>query len=163
MANCPKCNAALEDGAKFCTACGEKVEAADSAAKTEAPQNDTVAAAADSLKKLNNTPDSTDQFDAADINDNKILAALSYLSWLVLIPLLVSKSRFVKFHANQGLILFIASFIVGVVAVIPILGWLVSFVGGIVTFVLAIIGIVNVVNGKAKQLPIIGKFTLIKY
>ena len=28
MANCPKCNAELADGAKFCTACGEKVEAA---------------------------------------------------------------------------------------------------------------------------------------
>ena len=28
--------------------------------------------------------------------------------------------------------------------------------------VLSIIGIVNAVNGKAKQLPVIGKFTLIK-
>ena len=51
---------------------------------------------------------------------------------------------------------------IGVVAIIPILGWIVSIVGGIITFILMILGIINAGSGKAKQLPIIGKYTLIK-
>ena len=163
MIKCPKCNAELEDGAKFCTTCGEKLEAAaqpqqaiPEAPKTEAPKAETAAAAASStLQDLNNTPDITDQFDAADINDNKVMAILCYLGWLILIPLIASKSRYVKFHANQGLILFIAGFL----SIIPLVGWVIS----IVAFILAILGIINAINGRAKQLPIIGKFSLIKY
>lgn len=169
MAKCPKCNAELADDAKFCTACGEKLEAAaqpqqpiPEAPKTEAeaPKAETAAASAaaatsNTLQDLNNTPDITDQFDAADINDNKVMAILCYLGWLILIPLIASKSRYVKFHANQGLILFIAGFL----SIIPLVGWVIS----IVAFILAILGIINAVNGRAKQLPIIGKFSLIKY
>lgn len=169
MAKCPKCNAELADDAKFCTACGEKLEAAaqpqqpiPEAPKTEAeaPKAETAAASAaaatsNTLQDINNTPDITDQFDAADINDNKVMAILCYLGWLILIPLIASKSRFVKFHANQGLILFIAGFL----SIIPLVGWVIS----IVAFILAILGIINAVNGRAKQLPIIGKFSLIKY
>ena len=169
MAKCPKCNAELADDAKFCTACGEKLEAAaqpqqpiPEAPKTEAeaPKAETAAASAaaatsSTLQDLNNTPDITDQFDAADINDNKVMAILCYLGWLILIPLIASKSRFVKFHANQGLILFIAGFL----SIIPLVGWVIS----IVAFILAILGIINAINGRAKQLPIIGKFSLIKY
>ena len=159
MANCPKCNAELAEGAKFCTACGEKIEAAQAAPeapKTEAPKaaDNTIDVGA-KLKEMNNTPDITDQFDPADINDNKIMAVLAYLGWLVLIPLIASKSRFAKFHANQGLVLFIAGFL----AIIPLVGWIIS----ILAFIFAILGIINAVNGKAKQLPIIGKFQLIKY
>lgn len=169
MAKCPKCNAELADDAKFCTACGEKLEAAaqpqqpiPEAPKTEAeaPKAETAAASAaaatsNTLQDLNNTPDITDQFDAADINDNKVMAILCYLGWLILIPLIASKSRYVKFHANQGLILFIAGFL----SIIPLVGWVIS----IVAFILAILGIINAINGRAKQLPIIGKFSLIKY
>ena len=158
MANCPKCGADLTEGAKFCTACGEKIEAATAAPeapKTEAPKAEASTAATDTLKKLNDTPDITDQFDAADINDNKVMAIFCYIGWLVLIPLIASKSKFVKFHTNQGLILFLAGFL----GVIPLVGWIIS----IAAFVLAIVGIVNVANGRAKQLPIIGKFSLIKY
>jgi len=169
MAKCPKCNAELADDAKFCTACGEKLEAAaqpqqpiPEAPKTEAeaPKAETAAASAaaatsNTLQDINNTPDITDQFDAADINDNKVMAILCYLGWLILIPLIASKSRYVKFHANQGLILFIAGFL----SIIPLVGWVIS----IVAFILAILGIINAINGRAKQLPIIGKFSLIKY
>ena len=169
MAKCPKCNAELADDAKFCTACGEKLEAAaqpqqpiPEAPKTEAeaPKAETAAASAaaaasSTLQDLNSTPDITDQFDAADINDNKVMAILCYLGWLILIPLIASKSRYVKFHANQGLILIIAGFL----SIIPLVGWVIS----IVAFILAILGIINAINGRAKQLPIIGKFSLIKY
>jgi len=94
-----------------------------------------------------------------DIEQNKVISALSYLGILVLIPLLVKKeSPYTQFHAKQGLVLLIAWIAIWVVAIIPILGWIVSIVGTVFLFVLVIMGIVNSLSGQTKELPLIGKF-----
>lgn len=101
--------------------------------------------------------------DEKDIEENKVLAVLSYLGILFLVPLLAApKSKFAKFHANQGCVLFIAEVALTMVWIIPILGWIVGFVGGIGTLVLAIMGIINALNGKAVKLPLIGDISVIK-
>lgn len=107
--------------------------------------------------------DITMNYEQQDIDSTKGLAWLSYLGILFLIPMLVNKdSAYTKFHVNQGLILFITNIIIGAVSMIPILGWIVGGIAGIATFVFAIMGLVNAVSGKAKKLPIIGKFEIIK-
>ena len=45
---------------------------------------------------------------------------------------------------------------------IPILGWIIAPIASILITVLSVIGIINALNGKAKELPIIGKFKIIK-
>lgn len=98
------------------------------------------------------TPPSTGE------NKNAI-AVLCYLGILVIIPLLMAKDdQFVKYHVKQGLVLLIAFILINVVAIVPILGWLVAMVGWVVGIVLMVIGIVNVLGGKKKPLPIIGQF-----
>lgn len=90
---------------------------------------------------------------------DNLIAILSYLGILFLIPLLVSKdNRFVQFHAKQGLVLFIVEIIIALIAWIPIIGWIGAPILWIICLVLSIIGIVNVVTGKQNPLPIIGKF-----
>ncbi|MDD3679302.1 MAG: DUF4870 domain-containing protein [Candidatus Shapirobacteria bacterium] len=92
-------------------------------------------------------------------SDNKMIAVLSYIGILVLIPLLAAKDdEFAQFHAKQGLVLFLAALAVGLVGMIPVLGWLVAFFGGIGCLVLSVMGIINVVNGERKQLPLVGQF-----
>ena len=92
-------------------------------------------------------------------NDKNIIAVLSYLGILVIIPLLVAKDdEFVKYHIKQGLVLLIAFIAISFVAWIPILGWIFGFFAWIICFVLVIMGIINVLGGKKKQLPIIGKY-----
>lgn len=60
---------------------------------------------------MNKTADLTDQFDKADVEQNKVMAILAYFGILVLIPILAAKdSKFARFHANQGLLLCIAMF-----------------------------------------------------
>jgi len=90
-----------------------------------------------------------------DVDENKAIAAISYLWILFLIPILVKKdSPFAMYHAKQGLIFFIFSTIVSFIVWVPVIGWIL----GIVTFVLFIIGLVNALSGKTQPLPIIGKF-----
>jgi len=94
-----------------------------------------------------------------DVQDNKVLAIIGYLGILCLIPLLLKKdSQFAQFHGKQGTILLIGWVVMNVVMVVPILGWLVGFVGNIVCLVLMIVGMVNASQGQMKELPWIGQY-----
>lgn len=140
MAFCQKCGAQVPDGATTCPSCG-------------APVGNDVAA---KLQQINNTADTTAEYDPADIEANKVMGILAYIWILFLVPLLAApNSKFARFHANQGLILFIASIICGI---IPVVGWILS----IVLLVFAVLGIINAAQGKAKELPLIGKIKILK-
>jgi uncharacterized membrane protein len=93
-------------------------------------------------------------------SDNKAIALLSYIGLLVLIPLLVEKEdEFVQFHAKQGLVLLITGIAISVINIIPILGQIIFLFGGLGCLFLALTGIINVLNGQKKQLPLIGQFS----
>lgn len=122
------------------------------------------------FEEFNNTKDTTDQFDSSDIEQNRVMAILAYISWLVLIPLIVAKdSKFARFHCNQGLVLAIAEIIavvvLGLLGGLPLIGWIFRVLEsllGLVCFIFAVLGIVNAAGGKAKELPIVGSFKLLK-
>ena len=100
--------------------------------------------------------------DPSDIEQNKTMAGLAY--FIFFLPLLTCPdSQYGKFHANQGLLLlilgFAGSFILGI---IPIIGWILLPFFGIGVFVLVIMGLINGLGGKVKELPLIGKYRLIK-
>lgn len=101
-------------------------------------------------------------FDNEDIEKNKTMAGLSYL--LFFLPLIVCPdSKYAKFHANQGLILLIIAIVGNIIlGIIPIIGWMLIPVFGLVILALGIMGLINGFGGKAKQLPIIGKYTILK-
>ena len=104
------------------------------------------------INELMESEDLTKNYEIQDINANKPMGILAYLGLLVLVPIFTAReSKFAMFHAEQGLILcvgFVFSILMGLV--------------GLVIFGLMILGIVNSVNGLAKQLPIVGKFTIFK-
>lgn len=156
MAICSKCGSLIDDGQKFCPTCGAPIEAAENNA------GDKISEFADNLgdklNDLNNTVDTTAEFDPADIEANKAMGILAYFGILVLIPIFAAKeSKYAKFHANQGLVLMLAEIILTVLSGIPILGLIFGLLS-LVCVVLAILGIVNACKGLAKELPIIGKF-----
>lgn len=203
MAFCGKCGQKVEEGVKFCPACGTPLQINAAQPVNETVQQPTtqpapqtvqaegqeatakVTAAADTLSNklgnLNNTTDSTAGFDKTDIEQNKVMALLSYFGILVFIPIFAAKdSKFARYHANQGLTLFIALFgwwIVdyiltlllrsllwrglGLWEIYSLCGTVLNLVYIIFT-VLAVIGIINVLNGKAKELPVIGKYKILK-
>lgn len=100
---------------------------------------------------------------AAGADNDQLMGILSYLGILVIIPIAVAKdSEFAMYHANQGLILFIAEVILFGIGMIPILGWIISFFGWIAAVVFAIIGIMNAAGKKKKPLPIIGGYQILK-
>lgn len=111
--------------------------------------------------------------DPQDAASNKVMAVLSYWGILILAPYFMAKqSPFVKFHLNQGIILFVVGFALSLVAgvvggilvsMIGSLGSLVSTASSLVWFIFMVIGSMNAWGGKAKPLPLIGGlFTALK-
>jgi uncharacterized membrane protein len=166
MAYCTKCGTETPGGAQFCNACGTAITAPTMARATSPGTIQT---------------DMQSELPKNNAEENKGMAALSYI--IFFIPLLTGdykKSSFVKFHANQGTLLFLATFALGVSTNIILAVFRAMFfnfnawgIMGLLTTVfnalwllptvLVIIGIINASNGKEKHLPIIGnKFTIIK-
>lgn len=190
MAFCSKCGTQVTDGVKFCPSCGNNV------AGTSDTQQQTGYTQANNQANFNqgnygqpgfgtqgpafmNTTDTTAQYNPADIANNKVLAVLSYLGLLWLIPFFAGKqSPFTKYHVKQAFLVICAQVGWG------ILGSILSVVfrkrvnygivslsygtPGYITFIVwiihlciwafAILGIINALQGKAKELPFIGKF-----
>jgi uncharacterized membrane protein len=123
----------------------------------------------DKLGSITNTADRTAQFDPQDVQKNKAMGVLAYLSWLIIIPLLAAKdSKFARFHCNQGLVLAIAEtlcwIVVKIFGGIPVIGWVLRVAVGLLDLaflVLAVMGIVNAASGKARELPLLGSFRLL--
>lgn len=147
MASCRNCGAAMQDGARFCPACGSDnaAGAAQPADRAQTGSNDT------------------------------LMGVLAYLSLLVLIPICTQgNSSFVRYHANQGLVLLIFEVAYGIV--VTILGTIfftiswqlaltmstVFYIVSLAFLVLSVIGIVNVVGGREKPLPVIGSISILK-
>ncbi|BAL80660.1 hypothetical protein [Caldisericum exile] len=93
-------------------------------------------------------------FDPKDIEENKVLASLSYISILFIIPLLVKRdSKFCVEHAKQGLVLFLIEVALGIINWIPIIGWIIGSLGGIVLFVVSLLGFIYAIQGKFWKIP----------
>ncbi len=133
------------------------------------------------------TDDKTGEFYQTDISSNKVYALFSYLTILVLVPIIAApNSKFARFHANQGLVLLIGEAIYGIFRTIlmavlkavlgvnvyyymnPIVSAIyniISVVTGLlflVFVIFAILGIIDAAQGKAKDLPLISKLKILK-
>lgn len=149
MAFCTKCGYNIPESENFCPNCGTP-----NAAKGVNPAAPPVYV---------DTKDHTADFGQEEITRGKFLAALCYLSVIFAVLGLVAEpgSKFIRFHLNQAILVNILGVASSIVCIIPIIGWIAGIAGGIATIVFIIIGIVNAVKGKAKELPIIGKYTLV--
>ena len=94
-------------------------------------------------------------FDKKDVEENKVIAALSYIGILFLIPLLAKReSKFAQEHAKQGLILFIVWIIGSFIFWFPFIGWLL----GLALLILDIIAFIKCLSGEFWEVPVLGAF-----
>ena len=109
-----------------------------------------------------------------DAGDNRMIAVLAYLGVLAVALFWVEKkSEFVRYHMGQGLTLLVLEIVYGIVyqfltVVVLLVSWRLYFIVRILGYmavvfpVLALIGIMNVVNGQERELPVIGKIRVVR-
>lgn len=92
-------------------------------------------------------------FDPKDIEDNKFVAALSYIYVFFLVPLLMKReSPFAQFHARQGLVFALAFTVGGLLFWIPFFGQLLF----IIVLVANVYALIQAMQGKVWRPPFVG-------
>ncbi len=87
---------------------------------------------------------------------------VAYLTWVGLLIALVAGDRYEsRFHLNQSLVIWLAGTVLGMVAWVPLLGWLIGAVGSLFCVICWFIGIVNAIQGVEKEVPLLGQIHLL--
>lgn len=150
---CAHCGAALGEAA-VCPACGAVAEPAAGQALPLVDQ---------ALNHWYSTADTSADFARDDVRRSRWISALCYLPPLFLIPLLARReSAFARFHVNQGILLLIFQLVALLLRLIPYIGKFVCAVLLVIAFCMSIYGIVNAVRGRAKELPFVGRYRVLK-
>ena len=124
---------------------------------------------------LYDNKNSASDFDESDYREYKNVSIIAYIFFGFIITLSVARhSRYATFHANQACVLFIFEIIalvaLGVVialvslvapGLMMVFGPIFSAIYWIFTLVMMFTGISNAKNGREKELPVIGKITII--
>ena len=93
----------------------------------------------------------------SDIKENKVIAALSYVSILCFVSLYLKKnSPFAQFHGRQGFTLFALGVALWIFSWFPIIGWMVWMLGSLVVVVFSIMGFAKALQGQLWELPFLG-------
>ena len=132
---CKKCGTTLTENNRFCPVCGEPAPA--SSAQEPTPEQQPYAQPyVPTVDLSNHTADFTDE----DRERTHILAALCYFNLIFAIIGLLAEpsSKFLRYHINQAFIITVFAYVCVLVAIIPILGWIISGIGGIAIAVFSI-------------------------
>lgn len=95
------------------------------------------------------------------VEEGKTTAIIAYITIIGLIIAFImnndKKNSFAAYHIRQCVGLALTGLALSVINVIPLLGWIISFFGGIFMFILWIIGLIAAINGQEKPVPLLGE------
>lgn len=91
----------------------------------------------------------------------KQIAIISYITVIGLVIAFImnndKKLNFASYHIRQSLGLCVTGLALGVIGIIPILGWLINIIGIFVLLYMWVRALMNAVNEKEKPAPFLGK------
>ena len=108
--------------------------------------------------------------------DRKMTGVVAYLTWIgLLIAYIAGDREGAKFHLNQALVIWLAglalgavTWIVSVLTVIPVFGWvagalaaLISLPCGIFLFICWLMGLIYAIQEQEREVPLLGKIHLL--
>lgn len=169
---CPNCGCELKEITKFCTNCGTKLL-----------NDDKIPSKIEIFRTENHKVDEVSNQSItqnSDENEGKGVSILLYILPVIgiiwyFVDQNMRKNKFATYHAKQSITLivsiFIFCFVYGIIyfilsfllAFIPILGWILIILLALPFFmplIWIIIGLINVLKGEEKPLPIIGHFAV---
>ncbi len=99
------------------------------------------------------------------VESRTLMSVLAYIGILVLIPYFsgdAKKDEFVKFHTQQGMVLFVIEIALLVLSILVSMAVpMLSIFGTLIGFgllILSVLGVVNAAKGEKKELPVVGAY-----
>ena len=178
MPFCTNCGNKYNQGTKSCPSCGAPTGEAASASepKQQSYQQPNYQQNYQANQQQSYQQPAYQAPAGSDVQENKVMGILAYLSFLVLIPLFAAKeSPFARFHTNQGLVLAIGE--IGTIIACSILSaifialyaWVLAVIIDVIMWLLlvgftvfAVLGLVSDCRGPMKPLPIFGNIKILK-
>jgi len=94
-------------------------------------------------------------------NKNNTLAIVAYLTVIGFLIALIQnqnqKNALTRYHLVQSLGLILTAIALSIIAIIPILGWIIYFLGIFILLYMWIVSLINAIKGKELPAPILGK------
>ncbi len=94
-------------------------------------------------------------------NQGKNIAIIAYITIIGLIIAFMmnsdKKDKYASYHIKQSLGIAASALALTVIGIIPILGWIISFLGFFFILFLWVMGLINAINGKEKPVPLVGE------
>ncbi|MEX0996810.1 MAG: hypothetical protein WDZ45_07165 [Flavobacteriaceae bacterium] len=104
--------------------------------------------------------ESTQDTQTTTSNEGKNIAIIAYITIVGLIIAFVmnndKRNPFAAFHIRQSLGLGITGLAIGIISMIPYLGWIIYILGVIVLGYMWIMGLMNAINEKEQTVPLLG-------
>ncbi len=92
-----------------------------------------------------------------DAKTKAIISHLFGIGWLIaLIINMNNKEEYASYYIRQNLGLIIIAFALGILGNIPILGWIIGGLGGIMLFVFWLLSLISSIQGEMKPIPWLG-------
>lgn len=100
--------------------------------------------------------------EAVAVNEEaKKIAIIGYITIIGMVIAFVmnneKKLGFANYHIRQSIGLCVTGLALGVIGIIPILGWVINIVGIFVLLYMWVMALMNAINEKEKPAPILGK------
>jgi uncharacterized membrane protein len=93
-------------------------------------------------------------------DDGKTIAIIAYITLIGFVVALImnndKKLPLASFHIRQSLGLMLTGFAIGMIGIIPFIGWLINIVAIFFLLYMWIMGLINAINGREKSLPFLG-------
>ena len=158
MIYCSNCGSSVHENTRNCSFCGQMLSGAKNRTYSNANRSERTATFGGTRAYSGGGYDYNTVSD--DIAQNRNMAALCY--FIFFIPMLTRpRSDFVRYHVNQGAVLTIFSFLVNILAHLPLIGWIIGGAGGLFTLFCILQGVQNAISGQTRPLPVIGIFRVI--
>lgn len=159
---CAKCGSKLPDNVKFCPGCGEPVNTKANPwtqKNAEGGSSDyTAGTSAASMNYSQNPSNGTGGYLEDNKDTSQVMAIVAYITlvgWIIAMAVTGNKrNRFVNFHLNQALVIWLFSFL----GLVPVIGIFWS----IFMLILGVLGLVSACEGSMKEVPLLGKIHILK-
>lgn len=93
-----------------------------------------------------------------DAKTKAIISHITFVGWVIALVINSGKKdEYASFYIRQNLGIMLAGIALGIIWVIPILGWLIGTVGYILLFVFWLMSLIWSINDEMKPVPVVGK------
>lgn len=94
-------------------------------------------------------------------SEGKKIATIAYITFIGLIIAFVmnndKEDSFATYHIKQSLGLALTGLALGIIGMIPLLGWVINILGIFVLLYMWVVGLMNAINEKESPVPFLGE------